>query len=419
MIRQHSLQNGTRVLMETVPTTEVVSLGFWFLHGSRDEKEENKGYSHFLEHMLFKGTEKRTSFEIVQEIDRVGGILNAFTEKEQTCYYCTLAAEHQRLAVDVLTDMVFHSLLKDDDILREKQVIINEIKESLDNPEERAYEMFTRSLFGEHPIADKITGEIEHIERITRESLVQFYHEHYCPSNLIISIAGNFEPEELLDNLSATLPERYSSSFTHNRMPPESTYETNYVSGNFKQVQLFTGTTFTIPSEISHFYHFLVFSTAVGESMSSRLFQRIREQEGLCYSIFALRSFFTFTALWGVYANTSPHLLNKLMDSLTFELEHIFTNLLEETEIGDAISHLVGSMKLTQEDMETRMKRLVRHYILGKEIHDMETSISILQETTRKDIQHFFDTYFSGKKFNSLIFGTRNLHKRKQRGIMV
>ena len=417
MILQHSLTNGVRVLIESVEQTEVVSIGFWFLHGSRDESTEEKGYSHFLEHLLFKGTQTRTAFRIVQEIDRVGGILNAFTEKEQTCFYCTLAAQHLELAIQILSDMIFNSTFPEDEIEREKNVIINEIMETFDNPEELAYEHFLHTLWGDHPLADKITGEIENIQSISKEKVLRFYNKYYSPSNLLVSIAGKVEINTALASLDKYIVTANNGYLQIQRKPPVGTFDSVYLSGRFQQVQLFTGTTFPIPKQQEEFYHLLVFSTYFGESMSSRLFQTIREQNGLCYTIFSLRSFFTHTVMWAIYANTSPDLLNKLIDELNGELTSLAGSTPKTDEIDDARSHLIGSMILSQEDMEIRMKRLVRHYILGEEIHDMPTAIEILKKIKKEDIIAFLNNYIINVPYHLLVFGTKNLHKRKRKNI--
>jgi predicted Zn-dependent peptidase len=406
--------------MEQVNETETVSIGFWFLHGSRDEPNQYKGYSHFIEHMLFKGTEKRTAFGIIQEIDRVGGILNAFTEKEQTCFYCTVAAQHIELAIKILADMIFNSVFPEEEIEREKHVIINEIQETEDNPEEQAYEYFLRTLWGDHPLADKITGEVDNIESITRDNLITFYNQWYTPSHLLVSIAGRFEPKRTVAFLAEHIPARTSRAVPQNqRTAPVDNPDSVYISGNFKQVQLFTGVSFQIPEHIEEFYHFLVFSTAVGESMSSRLFQRIRENKGLCYSVFSMRSFFTHRAVWSVYSNTVPAMLNQLVSALDGELKGLITDPLTEAEIEDAKSHLIGSITISKEDMETRMKRLVRHFVLGREIHDIPTSIEKTRIITRADINRFINSYIETNPFHFLAYGTRNLGKRKKKRVMV
>lgn len=420
MIGQKVLPNGTRVLFEKVDHTQTVSIGFWVLHGSRDEEESVRGYSHFLEHMLFKGTESRTAFELIQTVDRVGGILNAFTEKEQVCYYCTLASVHLELAVQILNDMFFHSILPEEEIEREKLVILNEIKEAEDSPEELAYDLFLEKLWEkDHPLASKITGEQDHIRAITREKLVDFYRRTYVPSNLLISVAGDFDPDRLLDSLSKLLPA--TPSVVDRRLrdnpPVKRGDSTEYISGSFQQVQIYGGTSFEIPNEISEFYDFLVFSTIFGESMSSRLFQGLRERLGLCYTIYSMRTFFSTTSLWVIYANTSPGLLKQLLKGLDDEIRRFRLTPPGDDEIADAVTHLSGGLILSLEDMETRMKRMVRHYLLGGEIHTSEVAIGMIERVKRENVEGISESVLSGDDFKLLAYGTRNLGKRKVTGL--
>ncbi|MFP4562077.1 MAG: M16 family metallopeptidase [Spirochaetia bacterium] len=419
MIGQKVLPNGTRVLFEKVEHTQTVSIGFWILHGSRDEEDSVRGYSHFLEHMLFKGTESRSAFELIQAVDRVGGILNAFTEKEQICYYCTLASVHLELAIQILTDMLFHSTLPAEEIEREKLVILNEIKEAEDSPEEIAYDLFLERMWGEHPLAAKITGDKDHIRSITREKLIDFYRRVYVPSNLLISVAGDFDPDRLMCFLEELLPEGSPRTDRKIRENPRvsRSFSTEYVSGGFQQVQIYGGTSFEIPRDITEFYDFLVFSTIFGESMSSRLFQGLRERLGLCYTIYSMRSFFSTTALWIIYANTSPGLLKRLIKGLDDEIRRFRYTPPGNDEIADAVTHLSGGLILSLEDMETRMKRMVRHYLLGGEIHTSEMAISLIERVTRDDVKRMSDKVLSGEDFKLFAYGTRNLGKRKITGL--
>lgn len=400
--------------MESVPHTRTVSVGFWFLHGSRDESPEEHGLSHFLEHMLFKGTETLSSLELIKKIDRVGGVLNAFTEKEQTCFYCTLASKHTELAIDILAEMSFRSIFPEEEIERERSVIQNEILEVEDYPEEKAYELFLEKIWGSHPLAHRITGEQHTIERFHRKTLLEFYRKWYVPANLIVSIAGDIEADAVVGYLEKRLPEINSRVPSRERSHPKRIASVDYTPSHFQQVQIIAGTAFQIPESIKEFYDFLVFSTIFGESMSSRLFQGIREKLGLCYSIQAMRTFFSSSALWSVYANTSPSLLNKLLKALEGEFIRLTTESPDDTELKDAITHLSGGLIMSLEDMEVRMKRMVRHYLLGGEIHDADASIRILESITLEDISAVVQKYIQSREFNLLVFGTRNLDKRKR-----
>jgi predicted Zn-dependent peptidase len=369
--------------------------------------------SHFLEHMMFKGTGTKSAFQIVQGIDRVGGVLNAFTEKEQTCMYCTIAAEHIDLAVHTINDMLFNSTFPEDELEREKVVVINEIAEQEDIPEETAYELFLKEMWGDHSLANKITGEIENIESINREKLLAFYRHWYVPSNLIISAAGDIDIQHLCDLLEECLPDSKPKELQKFRSHPERSKSVKYVSSKFQQVQIYSGFSAATPSSVEDFYHLLVFSTSFGESMSSRLFQQLRENLGLCYSVYGMRALFTTTVLWIIYGNTSPNLLNKMLAALNQELSRLHLEPPTDKEIQDSISHLTGALILSLEDMEVRMKRMVRHYLIGGILHTAEESIKILQTINRSNIDDIINSYIHAENFNLLVYGTKNLHKRK------
>ncbi|MEW5817203.1 MAG: pitrilysin family protein, partial [Spirochaetota bacterium] len=414
MISEHTLSNGTKILLETVEHTDIVSVGFWFLHGSRDESLAEKGLSHFIEHMFFKGTGKRTAFQIALDIDRVGGILNAFTEKEQSCFYCTVTKENIDLAIEILSDMIFHSTFREEEIEKEKLVIINEIKSDEDVPEEIAFELLLSKIWKNHGLSYKITGTIDDVKKISREVLIAFYRERYSQANLLVSIAGNFEVNTVLSQLEVLLPKEKGTVFIPRRIQPVANPVWEYVSGKFNQVQVYTGIHFPVPADIYEFYYFLVFSTAFGESMSSRLFQKIRENKGLCYSICALRYFFSCTVLWTIYANTAPNLLSALVVSLKTELKEIIDTPPGHQEIEDAVSHIIGGIMLAKDDMETRMKRLVRQFLLGGEMHDYPKAIEILKTIRCEHITTIIEKYLKNNNFFLLAYGTKKIVRLKK-----
>ena len=292
MIETRSLPGGTRLLLESVPQSDVVSIGFWFLQGSHDEGPGETGISHFLEHMLFKGTERRSAFQIARDIDRVGGILNAYTEKEVTCYYCTVAREHLDLGLDVLADMVFHATLEPSDVEKERSVVVNEIRSYLDSPEDCAFERYCRGLWGDHPLGRRITGDIEDVGAITPSSLQRFYKSRYTTGALVVAAAGGVEAGPMADRISALLEGApQGASAAPHRVVPSRRQERSFARARFAQDQIYIGTDFGAAAGNAELvYGTLVLSTAFGESMSSRLFQELRENRGLCYSIGTFRS---------------------------------------------------------------------------------------------------------------------------------
>jgi len=208
LIQSIQLASGARIILETVANTDVASIGLWQLSGSRDEGDREAGYTHFLEHMLFKGTSKRSAYQIAQAVERVGGYLNAFTEKEVTCFYCTLPGDSIDLAVDVLTDMYFSSLLDEQELQKEKAVIVNEIKTIEDNPEEKGQQIYLESLWNSHPLSRKITGEVHQVEAIDKRRLLDFYKGRYSPSTTVITASGKIDA----DRLKARLARAFASN---------------------------------------------------------------------------------------------------------------------------------------------------------------------------------------------------------------
>jgi predicted Zn-dependent peptidase len=408
VIHTERLASGATLLLEPVDRTDTLCIGFWFLHGSRDEVSGQRGYSHLLEHMLFKGTAKRTALSIAQEIDRVGGIINAFTEKEVTCVYTIIPREHLRLAFDILTDMTVGSLLDEGELEKEKEVIINEIRSVDDSPEEKGHDRYLREMWGEHPLARKITGEVEEVQGALRGKLVSFSREWLLPGNTVIAVAGNFDAQEARDLASAVFPSP-SGTTRSARAAPGWQRKASFVADRFNQVQIYAGTCYPIDHQIPHYYTSLVFSTAFGESMSCRLFQKLREELALCYTVYSFRTFFSDTGMWTIYANTTPEQTPKFLAALDKELVRLLAEPLSPVEIEDAKSHLVGSMILSREDMETRMKRLVRQYLMMDRILSFEESVAALRAVTADAIEQHARHCLRGDAFSLLAYGSRGV----------
>lgn len=408
MIRTEKLACGAHLLLEPVDRTDTLCIGFWFRIGSRDEGEGERGFSHFLEHMLFKGTAKRTALQIAQDIDRVGGLLNAFTEKEFTCIYALLPKEYIGLAFDMLADMTRGSLLDERELEKEKAVVVNEILSVEDSPEEKGHETYLRLLWADHPLARRITGEVEEVERIRRGDLVRFYRNLFTPENTIIAVAGNFNPNQARELAAAALEGVPNRSALSPRSAPSIGRFVEFVPDRFTQVQLYTGTCYPIGREIQHYYTSLVFSTAFGESMSSRLFQRLREELGLCYAVYSFRSFFSDIGQLTIYANSTPEQTKKLLAALDGELARIKRAPLDPAELADAKSHLKGSMILSREDMESRMKRLVRQFTMIDKACEFEESVAMIDNVDSGQVADFVRTFMRREMFSTLAFGTED-----------
>ncbi len=413
MILTERLANGATLLLEPVDRTDTLCIGFWFLHGSRDESSGERGYSHFLEHMLFKGTDRRSAFAIAQEIDRVGGIINAFTEKEFTCVYAIIAKEHLRLAFDVLSDMTTGSLIEAAEMEKEKTVVVNEIRSVDDSPEEKGHDRYLQEMCGDQPISRKITGEVEEVQRISQPDLVRFYRQRLVPQNTIFAVAGNFSPDEVRALAEAVFARAGSPSLPQQRTTPAWKRKVSVVPDRFNQVQVYAGTCYALDHELSHYYTSLVFSTAFGESMSCRLFQKLREQLGLCYTVYSFRTFFSDIGMWTIYASATPQQVRALLEALDAELARLLREPLSRQEIDDAKSHLAGGMILSQEDMESRMKRLVRQFVTMGRVLEFDESLAALRAVADEDIAQFARQCLRRDAFSLLAYGTKGLNSMR------
>jgi len=411
LIRTARLDSRSQVILESVRNTDVVSVGFWNICGSRDEARPEAGFSHFLEHMLFKGTLRRSAFQIAREVERVGGYLNAFTEKEVTCYYCTLPADDAELAVDVLADMYFNSLLDPREIEKEKAVVINEIQTAEDNPEEKAHQLYLEGLWNGHELSRKITGESQEVSAIGHEELERFYRERYTPAHTVITASGRLEPEALLEQLNRRFPAGSPPHSPPGRRQPERQRAWELKRDKFEQVQVYTGISYPSARRAPDYYQDLVFNTLFGESMSSRLFQTLREDKGLCYTVYSFRSYFTDVSLWTIYASTTPVTLAALLDGLDTELGRLRSEPPGEKEIQDAKSQIRGGMILAKEDMENRMKRLFRMHHLTERVVEHEESLAMLGQVGRDSVLRLVDELIRPESFNLIAYGSRGVRK--------
>ena len=409
MIEQGTLANGVTLLCEPVATTATCSIGFWYPSGSRDECSDERGYAHFLEHMLFKGTARRTALDIALQVDRVGGSINAFTDKETTCFYCTLPADHFELALDILCDMVSHATLAEEEMAKEKVVVSNEIRAAEDSPDEQGYQLYLEGLWRSHPLAARVAGVVADVERIEATTLTTFYRSRYHPRHLIVAAAGALDFDRMAHTLSESLVAEGDLAPGMSRERPTCYVSREYTRGRYQQAQVYLGTTLDPTSDLDTYLALVLFSTAFGESMSSRLFQHIREDQGLCYSVESFRSHYSDIWGWGIYANAMPELAPRLLGALNQELHRLLDEPLTGREVDAAISHITGSMVFAKEDMETRMKRLAGQYQMFGRAIEMDQSARLLRSVTAQDVAALTGRLIRPGQFNLLAYGTRNV----------
>ena len=405
-------EDGLTLIYEQDPQAEVAAIGFWFRHGSRDEGEREKGFAHFLEHMLFKGTAKRTARDIACEIDRLGGVINAGTEKELTTIYTVLPADFLDLALDVMCDLSFQATLLESEIAKEKIVVENEICAVEDTPEEKGFEVFLSLIWQKHPLAFKIAGEVKNIKEIERERLFTFYRRFFQPGRLLVTAAGPAPPSKIWEELNRRL-NAYTQGLVFSRenllrTPPPFFSGLARLADRFQQVQIYYACNLLRPKHVRDYYQQLIFSSAFGEAMGSRLFQRIREEEGLCYSIYASRSYFSDTSLWTIHASTMPHLCERLLEALARELDCLRYEHLSPKEIADAKLQAKGSLILSRQDMEVRMKRLARQFIALGQVFSHHDSLKMIEDVTIEEVANQIEALFKDQRAALLVFGAKD-----------
>jgi predicted Zn-dependent peptidase len=380
------LNNGLRVVTEEDPHFHSVAVGVWLNVGSRDEASEENGLSHFLEHLAFKGTPRRSALDIAREIDQLGGSCNAFTSKENTCFHGKVLAENLPRAVDLLSDLVLHPAYQPEDLEKERQVILEEICAQDDNPEDMVQVQFARGFWGDAPFGRPILGEGDHISRVTREQLLAYRGIAYRPETTIVAAAGRVQHQEILD-LVASRFEHFHNGSTHRARGPVATHPGIYrVSRDLEQVHVCLGTKGPAAGDEER-YAATLLQLLLGGNMSSRLFQLVREELGLAYNIYAFMSFFSDTGLLGVSAGVSPKNLERLIDATYRELKKMKAETVSEEELRAAKEYLRGSIYLHAEDCDHRMMRLAKNEIHFGHYIPLEEIVSGLLQVTAAQIQ--------------------------------
>jgi predicted Zn-dependent peptidase len=309
--------------------------------------------------------------------------------------------------------MYFHSSLDAREIEKEKAVVINEIQTAEDNPEEKAHQLYLEGLWNGHELSRKITGECAEVSAIAGGALERFYQERFTGEHTVVTASGRLDPEALLEQLNKRFPAPRSAAGAPAipRRPPERRRSWELKRDKFEQVQVYAGLSYPSARCAADYYQDLVFNTLFGESMSSRLFQDLREDKGLCYTVYSFRSYFTDISLWTIYASTTPATLSPLLDGLNSELGRLRSDPPTVKEVEDAKSQIRGGMVLAKEDMENRMKRLFRMHYLTDRVVEPEESMAMLAEVQREEVLHLVDELIRAEAFNLLAYGSRGVRR--------
>ncbi len=381
MYRKTTLPNGVRILTEQMPSVRSASLGIWADVGSAAERSEQRGISHLVEHMLFKGTERRTARAIAEAMDGVGGNLNAFTDKESTCYYAKVIDRHVPLAVDVLTDMFLHSVFDPDEISKEQKVVLEEIRMYDDSPDEMIHDLFIRTMWSGSNLGEPTIGYAETVSAITREDLNHHLRARYAPNTVMVAAAGAIEHEPLVEMLAKAFADFSGSIEAPVPERPRPTPQPLFKTKDTEQAYVVLGSRGLSVRDDRRFT-LSVLDTILGGGMSSRLFQEVREKRGLAYSIYSFQQGYRAAGLFGVSAGTAPENVQECVDVIVGEFQKLARKGVDAAELTLAKEHIKGSLTLSLESTSSRMIRLGRsEFNLGRNVttEELEAAVDAVQ----------------------------------------
>lgn len=398
------LPNGIRVVSEEIPHVRSISFGVWMDVGSRDENELNNGISHFLEHMVFKGTKHNTAKQIARSLESVGGYLNAFTSKEHTCFYARILDDQLPKAVDVISELVQCPVFDKKEIEKEKQVVLEELKNLEDDPDDLIHDYFDSHIFHKHPLGYPVIGKTENIKSFTKEKLRDYIRRHYVPDRMVVATAGNCKHEKVVE-----LVERYfhgnrrngtikREGVSHRHWQAKEVYEKPIM-----QAHVCMGTrSFSIKNRMR--YPLLVLNTLLGEGMSSRLFQNIREKYGFAYSIYSFANLLSDAGNFGIYIGTDVHNIENSIDLITKELDKLKSKPVSEAELKRTKEQVKGSLMLSLESMSNRMMRLGSGELYFERYFPIDDVLRNIDAVQQEDVYEVAIKLFQIENFSTVIF---------------
>ena len=357
-----TLDNGVRILSKRMPHAHSVSMGVWVNVGARDETASENGLSHLIEHMIFKGTRKRSAYQIAKEFDAIGGHTNAFTSFENTCYHARVLDAHLDTMVDILGDIFLNSVFDENELEKERPVIFQEISMVEDSPEEYVHVLSSNAYWGDNPLGRSILGTRENIIGFDSDAIKSFFQRFYQPEHILISVAGNFDHQHILDQLAPAFESVPAGDSLPKRVTPQGRPQINLYERELEQVHICLGTrgiSITDPRR----YAFSLLNTIFGGNMSSRLFQRIRERRGLAYSVYSFISSYVDTGMFGAYVGVTPEKALEATGLILEEMRQLSEVPIEAGELNDAKNYTKGNLLLASESVDNQMVRLAQNEI--------------------------------------------------------
>ncbi len=407
MVVKYRHNSGLSVLLEPIPNVVSASVGLWIKTGSRDERHEQYGYAHFLEHMLFKGTENYSARDIAKIVDRIGGQHNAATNREYTCYYINVISDYLELSLNILADMYYNSLFSVEEISKEKNVIIEEIRMYEDTPDEFIHDLFLENMLKEHPLSHSILGTEESIIGAERDGIVRFYDEHYSNANTILVIAGNFTESDARGYIDRAFPRERNAVEKPAGLiePPPASVQFQHIERDLEQVHFCLGSEGIRRGDPGR-WSLYALSTILGGNMSSRLFQKLRENEGICYTVFSFHSSYRDHGVFGIYCATSSDNFYRAVELIVEECRELLDKGITEPELEDARTFLKGNLALSLESVEVRMGQLAKNEIFFGSYFSFEDLAEYINNITIDDFRAMNERLFLDKRFSIVSVGS-------------
>jgi predicted Zn-dependent peptidase len=402
--QKSQLDNGLRLLTERLPHVKSASVGIWVKVGSRNERDEEAGVSHLIEHMIFKGTERRSALDIAKEIDQVGGMSNAFTSKEFTCFHAKVMADHLPMVTDLLTDIFLYSRFDSRDLERERQVVLQEIKMIEDTPDELAHVLFARNLWPDNSLGRAVMGSAETVGSVDREKVKEYLNRTYVPDRIVIAATGDVDHDRLVDLMSdgfKGLPPNHDDKPLRR---PRTRPGVNIIAKDLEQVHICLGCEFPGIMDETR-YTAALLNVLLGGNMSSRLFQEIREKRGLAYSVYSFYSAYLDSGMMGVYAGVDPGKTPETVKLIRAELDQLRQGAFRSEELKAAQEHLKGSIILGSESVDNRMTRLAKNEITYQRHIDFDEVLASIDRVTAEDLAQLADKYFQTENLSMTVLG--------------
>jgi predicted Zn-dependent peptidase len=404
-----TLKNGLRIATDEMKDVETVSIGVFIKTGSRNEDIKINGISHFLEHMAFKGTAKRSAKQIAEEFEGIGGHINAFTSREKTVYYVKVLKEYAEFAVEFLGDILQNSLFDKQEITKECEVILQELAMTIDTPDDIIFDYFQETAFPNQALGRSILGLEKNIKKFSRTNFLKYIDEQYNYQNMVISACGNIKQEDLNKWVK-----KYFTKFSKNIINPVE--KSQYVGGFFKQEKKLEQVNYLLGFEgISYhdkqYYEAQILSMILGGGMSSRLFQELRENHGLAYSVYAFNSCFEDSGIFGIYGGTTPDKCEQMINCISSEIKKICDKI-EDEELKRVKTQFCASLKMAKESTSSRMQRLGSDVLLFNRSYSDEDIIEKFQHISKKDIIKIAHQIFNSKPTTAMIGKVKKIQEK-------